>query len=544
MSHRPESSLDQVPATPDNRQPAVDGLPLSRVRHGEAAQRRDVGAADICGAAPPVLGDERGSGGEGILDGPAMPPGWSGPDGPIQPLTPIPPPDGWPVPPPAEPGRDGQPDQSIWRNRNFMLLWAAQAIGQTAHNAVHYGLMVLVQTYTESATHMSIAVLTVVVPSVIFGLVAGAYVDRRDKRRVLIGTNLLRAGLMPIYVLMPDWLWVLYAVNCLFSTISQFFAPAEVAMIPVVVGRRKLLQANSLFHITFTASQLGGLVLLGPLLVNLIGVDGLFATVGVALVLSAALIWPLPSTRNRLEEGVLGFQALWGEIRFVLRYVRTDRLIAWGVVQWTIGTSLALIVATLAPTFVVVVLRVRAEDAVFVLAPAGIGTVLGSLLLSRWGNRVDRRRLVEAALMALGTFMSMMALAATLWQRAGWIVDPASADASTLGWRSLIGAIMGLAVLAGFAFVAVIVPAQTLIQERALPEVRGRLFAVQMVLANVASIVPLVALGELADSIGVGRALLLVGLAVLGAGIVSTRLGDLGSAAADSEAEPSTSPAT
>src|SRR5690349_24850593 len=93
---------------------------------------------------------------------------------------------------------------SIWRNRDFMLLWAAQAIGQTAQNAVNYGLMVLVQTYTASATHMSVAVLTVVVPSVIFGLVAGAYVDRRDKRWVLIGTNLLRAGLMPIYVLMPD----------------------------------------------------------------------------------------------------------------------------------------------------------------------------------------------------------------------------------------------------------------------------------------------------------------------------------------------------
>src|SRR5215218_6882693 len=153
---------------------------------------------------------------------------------------------------------------SVWRNRDFMLLWAAQAIGQTAQNAVNYGLMVLVQSTTASATHMSVAVLTVVVPSLIFGLVAGAYVDRRDKRWVLIGTNLLRAGLMPVYVLMPDWLGVLYAVNFLFATISQFFAPAEVAMIPLLVGRRKIMQANSLFNITFTAAQLGGLVLLGP----------------------------------------------------------------------------------------------------------------------------------------------------------------------------------------------------------------------------------------------------------------------------------------
>jgi MFS family permease len=502
----------------------------------------------IAGGAAPAE-PARSSGPPPALTGP----GSTGPAGPIQPLTPIAPPESRPLAASttAAAGRDGRPipsgpsGPSLWLNRNFMLLWAAQAIGQTAQNAVNYGLMVLVQKNTASAAHMSAAVLTVVLPSVVFGLVAGAYVDRRDKRWVLIGTNLLRAGLMPIYVLMPDWLWVLYVVNFLFATISQFFAPAEVAMLPVVVGRRQLLQANSLFHITFTAAQLGGLVLLGPLLVNLIGVDGLFATVGVALLVAAGLLWPLPSTRNRLEEGVLGFRALWSEIAFVLRYVRTDRLIAWGVVQWTIGSTLALIIATLAPTFVVVVLGIRAEDSVFVLAPAGIGTVLGSFLLSRWGDRFDRRRLIELALMALGTLMALMALAATAWQRFGWIADPASGDPSALGWRTLIAAIMALAVLAGFAFVAVIVPAQTLIQERALPEVRGRLFAVQMVLANVASIVPLVALGELADLIGVDWALLLVGLVVLGAGVASTHLTGLGAATSEAEtdAEESTSPA-
>ena len=419
---------------------------------------------------------------------------------------------------------------SVWRNRDFMLLWAAQAVGQTAHNAVHYGLMVLVQKTTGSAAHMSVVVLTVVLPSVIMGLVAGAYVDRRDKRLVLIGTNVIRAALMPVYVLVPEWLWLLFGVNVLFSTITQFFAPAEVAMLPVVAGRRQLLQANSLFHITFTASQLGGLVLLGPLLVNLVGVSGLFMTVGAALLLSAALLWPLPSTRNRLADGVLGFRELWGEIVFVLRYVRTDRAIGWGVVQWTIGSTLALVVATLAPTFVVQVLGIRAEDSVFVLAPAGIGTVVGSVLLSRWGDLVDRRRLIESAVVALGSVLALMALAATLWQRAGWLTGPARDAAGTPGWWSLIGGIMLLAVLAGFAFVAIVVPAQTLIQERALPGVRGRLFAVQMVLGNVASVLPLVALGELADGIGVGQALLLVGVLVLGAGLASTRLAGLSTA--------------
>jgi MFS family permease len=432
---------------------------------------------------------------------------------------------------PASAGSDrtGAPDRfapttTIWRNRQFMLLWAAQTIGQTAQNAVNFGLMVLVQTYTQSSAHMSIVVLTIVVPSVVFGLVAGAYVDRRDKRVVLIATNLLRAALMPVYILLPDWLWVLYGVNFLFATVSQFFAPAEVAMIPVLVGRHRLMQANSLFNITFTAAQLGGLVLLGPLLVRLVGTDGLFAVVGVALVVAAAVLWPLPSTHNRVGDQVGGFKALWGEVTFALRYIRTDRLIAWGVVQWTIGSSLALIVASLAPTFVVTVLGVPAEDSVFVLAPAGIGTVFGSMLLSRWGDRVNRRRLIECALMALGSLLAAMALAAVVWQSMGWIDEAPAGGVGTAGQQSLIATIMALATLAGFAFVAVIVPSQTLIQERALPEVRGRLFAVQMVLVNIASILPLIALGEIADLIGVGRAVLLVGVCVFGAGLASTQL--------------------
>src|ERR1700731_2255117 len=86
----------------------------------------------------------------------------------------------------------GLGDGSIWRNRHFLLLWLAQAISQTAQNAIWYGIVVLVQRQSHSSTLLSLAVLTLIIPSVIFGVLAGVYVDRWDKRTVLIGTNLLR----------------------------------------------------------------------------------------------------------------------------------------------------------------------------------------------------------------------------------------------------------------------------------------------------------------------------------------------------------------
>src|SRR6202171_1268870 len=175
-------------------------------------------------------------------------------------------------------------DQSIWRNKDFLLLWLAQAISQTAQNAIWYGIVVLVQRRSNSSTQLSVAVLTLIIPSVIFGVLAGVYVDRWDKRIVLIATNLIRGAIAFSYALfglVPGLpLGLLFVINFVFSTVGQFFAPAETAMIPTVVARPKLLQANSLFHLTFTASQLIGLVVLGALLVKITGVDGLF--VGIA----------------------------------------------------------------------------------------------------------------------------------------------------------------------------------------------------------------------------------------------------------------------
>jgi Na+/melibiose symporter-like transporter len=422
-------------------------------------------------------------------------------------------------------------DSSIWRNRDFMLLWVAQAISQTAQNAVNYGLLVLVQTRSHSSAHMSVAVLTVILPSVIFGLVAGAYVDRRDKRWVLIGTNALRAVCALGYVLFADHLFLVYLTNFLFSTISQFFAPAEAAMIPSIVERRRLIQANSLFHLTFTASQLGGLVLLGPLVVNLVGLEGLFVTVGLALVICAALLWPLPSTHRRVADQIEGFAALWGEVRDVLTFVRSDRILSWAVVQWTLAATLALVLATLAPAFVVDILGIRAEDSVFILAPAGIGMILGTGLLSRLAHRLDKHRAINSGVFAIGLALSLLSVTGAAWE---WLVGieiglpvgaiQAEGHPNIPEFYALVGVVMLTAAAAGLAFVAVVVPSQTIIQERAPVEIRGRVFAVQLVLSNVVGIAPLIFLGDLADRIGVDWTLLLLGLAICIFGVLSARL--------------------
>lgn len=424
-------------------------------------------------------------------------------------------------------------DRGIWRNRPFLLLWLAQAVSQTAQNAIWYGIFVLVQQRSHSSTQLSLAVLALTVPSVLFGLVAGVYVDRWDKRAVLVGTNVVRGLIALSYAAIGAFagipLATLYVVNFAFQTVGQFFAPAEAATIPQVVGPRRLLQANSLFHLTFTASQLGGLVILGPLLVKLVGLQGLFLGMAGSLIVCAALVWPLPSRpavktlEQQTPSGGAAVAHFRDEVRTVGAFVLRDRLITLAMLQWTIGAILGLVVATLLPGFADRALRVQPEDAVFVMAPAGLGMLLGTAALNRWAGLFDKQFVANLGLGVVAACLTLMgALALAVDVVTGR--TPPLIVLPVLGMVSaLVPVVMAIALFAGLGFVAIIVPAQTYLQERAPVDLRGRVFGVLFTLNNLANIPPLLLLGGLADLIGVDRTLILIGVLIGGAAVGSTR---------------------
>ena len=414
---------------------------------------------------------------------------------------------------------------SIWHNRPFMLLWIAQAISSTAQNAIWYGILVLVQTRSHSATQMGLAIMTLVVPSVLFGLVAGAYVDRWDKRMVLVGTCALRGLITLGYIAVSDVLALVYVVNFAFSTVAQFFLPAEASMIPALVPRRQLLQANSLFHLTFTGSQLVGIVLLGPLAVNLIGVNGLFLLVAASIGSCALLVWPLPTGAGAptSPEQARTIASLREDIQEVGRYMRRDPVVRLAIGHWTLGATLGMVIAMLAPSFAEKLLGVRAEDSVFVLAPAGVGMVTGTLLLSRFGQRFDKHHLIEVGLYVVAAALATLGLLRPVINAALHpTLEPFQLPDAGVNPSTLL-AVMLVSLIAGTGFVGMIVASQTIIQERVPVGVRGRVFAVQLVLSNLISILPLVFLGGVADLVGVGPTLTALGAGLLLVGFATVR---------------------
>lgn len=427
----------------------------------------------------------------------------------------------------SAPAPEKLPEGSIWSNRPFMLLWTAQAISQTAQNAIWFALMVLIEETTHSTAQLGIAIVSYILPSIFFTVPAGVLVDRVDKRTVLVATNWLRAVVVLGYVVFSHTLPVVYSVTFVFSVFSQFFLPAESAMIPALVGKGRLLTANSLFNLTFTLSQLVGIVFMAPIVIKFFGIETLFISIAVLMAVCGALVFTLPPTSSNRAgspgEGARAISRFMEDLRETWAFVASDRAATLAMLILTSGATLSLITAMLAPRYMVTIVGIRADDTVYVLAPAGVGMALGAAIIGRIGRWLQKELLALAGVFVVALGLVLLGVVSPVWNVIFGVISAVSDPAALPRIVSMVTVVMAMAAFTGFALSMMIISSQTILQERAPIESRGRIFAAQIMLGNVASILPLVFVGQLADLIGVPLVLGLLGASMIVLGLASLR---------------------
>ena len=206
--------------------------------------------------------------------------------------------------------------------------------------------------------------------------------------------HLLRAIAVVGFTLVADLpvavaLTGIYVLGFVFASVSQFFGPAEGAAIPFVVRRRDLAQANALFTLTVTVSQLVGFATLGPILVGVLGLNRLYLFVALLFLFCATLIWTLPSMTAAPRVRVDGrgpMEALWVDVREAWVYIYRDRLLRKAMGFLTFASAAFLAVGTLAPKFATTVLQLSQSGLGYILAPAGIGMVIGVVLVGHFAT--------------------------------------------------------------------------------------------------------------------------------------------------------------
>ncbi|MFM7369136.1 MAG: MFS transporter, partial [Sphaerospermopsis kisseleviana] len=173
----------------------------------------------------------------------------------------------------------------VLKNPNFLALWGGQVFCQLADKVYLVLMIALINSEFQQggqsiSAWVSALMMIFTIPAVLFGSVAGVFVDRWSKKAVLVASNIWRGILVlaipfllwlthdwqPVGVLPVGFLMILL-VTFLVSTLTQFFAPAEQAAIPLVVEEKHLLSANSLYTTTMMASVIVGFAVGEPVLV-------------------------------------------------------------------------------------------------------------------------------------------------------------------------------------------------------------------------------------------------------------------------------------
>jgi MFS family permease len=429
----------------------------------------------------------------------------------------------------------------VLRNQAFRRLWLVQGLSQTAQNMINFSLLILVREIVETQgiaqanTAISLLVLAFSSPAVIFSAFAGVVVERADKRTIMTIANGLRAlAVLAFIALDPTWpalftLAALYIITFFLGTVGQFFGPAQAAAIPSIVSPRELLSANALFNLTFTGSQVLGFATLGPLAIKLFGVENTMVGILFLYIITTGLAMLLPPTppapRNPAASNAKPFRQFVGEAREGLVFILQRPILIKAITYLTLATTTYLMIAALGPEFITNVLGLPREDIAYVVAPAGLGVLVGALLVNRVARYIRPARLVDLGLIGAGLSLALFAITEPIGAALGLADEGAGSALILLSvfWAACLGV--------SNAFI--LVPSQTLLQRGSPQHGLARVYATFFTISNIASFGPVLFAGAFADLFGVLRVMVVIALILVATGAYNLRR-----SAPDLEADP------
>lgn len=414
---------------------------------------------------------------------------------------------------------------AVLRSRHFRSLWINQICLQFSYHMVNFTLLLSAWQLTGSNASTSLLMFTLTLPAILLGVAAGLVADTLDRRRVMILTNFLLIGAFTMFVLLPSTMLTLMLLAFFMSSVTQFFMPAEASAIPMIVEKKDLLVAQSLFSLTLNASFLLGYALAGPI----IAVGGLTAPFLYAIMAVALGVWfirSLPPLRAFVPRESLQYLVAHthSEIREGYRFIRTHRFVSIPIAVLTVTQALVGIIASLIPGFMERVVGAPSTSASFlIMLPTGLGMVGGSILVKRLCDLWARRVIVARSIQSAGILLILIALAPPIIRVIA--NDTATADfARKLTSVLTLGSVLFfLSVLLGIAAVVTQVISMTVLQENTPNSIKGRVFATLNMAISGIAVVPILVAGRLADAIGILPVLSGLGVGILLLGIVATR---------------------
>ena len=284
---------------------------------------------------------------------------------------------------------------SLWRHADFLRLWAAQGISAYGSRITRTALPIIaIAMLDQSESIIGLLVMMQLAPGVILALFAGGFVDRGNKRRILISTDLIRAG--AVASLTVSWalgllsIAQLIVVGAVVGASSALFAITDNAYLPALIGRSQLAEGNAKIETTEALAEITGPASAG-VLIRILGAPLTVAIDAATYLWSAFMLWqiktrevpaaeipPAPSKSGSLRGSDLriGMRAVFGHP--IVRPIVISHMV------WSLSGGFFMALYT---PFCLRVLELDTATFGIVIAMGGVGA-LGGALLSRAFVRV------------------------------------------------------------------------------------------------------------------------------------------------------------
>jgi DHA3 family macrolide efflux protein-like MFS transporter len=417
--------------------------------------------------------------------------------------------------PPSAPNADGDVGPtgprlsafSVFRKRDFRLLWSAQLVSTIGTALTDLAAGILVFRLTGSALSVGLMFVATAVPTLIVGLIAGVFVDRYDRRKIMVIADLLRAAIVvSIPILITINIALLYLAVALVSTISQFFNPANDAVLPEVASDEELAAANSWIMISSFGSTSIGFALSG-LLATAFDINWAFRLDALTFLFSAALIVFI-RVRKIEAEGNTSVGVVVANLKEgISTLVHTPVLRSLFISGAPVFLSFGLWNVLLLP-FALKALQATEFEYGLQEAVTSVGFVVGSLMMARFADRFREGSWIVVATVAMGV---------------GGVL---------YGFASSIAVALVLVTLTGFFNAPASIARRVILQRNTPRELRGRVFSAYAVARDVLFLIG-ISLAGLADVIDIRFLVVVSSIVLIGAGLLAGILPGIGQPAAE-----------
>lgn len=382
---------------------------------------------------------------------------------------------------------------------------------------MNFILLLLAFSLTNSNTAVSGIVLAFTIPAVFFGILAGIFVDRWNKKYVLFITNILRAGLLLLLAFLHTNLIGIYAITFLIAIITQFFIPAETPMIPLLVKKEDLYAANSLFGIGLFGSLFVAYALSGSFLFLFSVQHALLILCGFFILAGLSILFIKHVNQKSIIKNNLQKDSLFREFHQTIRLVVKKKNLYNAFLMLALSQVLILTIAVVGPGFAERVLKITVDAfPLLFVTPAVIGMGLGTFVLTNYFANVSRQKSATVGLFLSSLSLFLLPLAGNFTGHIA--VRSVNTFLPQLLQINILHLMMLLAFVLGFANALIFVPSNTIVQEETSDEIRGKIYGALNTFVSLLSLLPVILVGSLADVIGVANVLTFVAacIAIIG----------------------------